>query len=159
MMGDDIVERLAPRWATDEEISRAAARHGPAMRKIVTDFLVANNALKAEARTEIETLRARVEEVQGWAAEWHRHCQTVATLLELREPEGATFAAEAASAIASLRARVGELERALDLASNKFGFIAGTEGVPTNPRLFALGAKRFCEEARGRALTTRGAAE
>lgn len=63
-MAADIVERLAPRWATDEEISRAAARRDNAMREIVTDFLVANNALKAEAKAEIEALRARVGELE-----------------------------------------------------------------------------------------------
>lgn len=50
----ELVERLKPAWATDEEITRAAARRDANMRAIVTDFLVANNVLKQEAAALIE---------------------------------------------------------------------------------------------------------
>lgn len=49
----DLVERLKPRWAIDEEVVRAAAS---GMIETVNKWLVQNNALKSEAATALTAL-------------------------------------------------------------------------------------------------------
>ncbi len=76
-MTDDLVERLQPRWATDEEITRAAAKRDNGMRQIVTDFLVANNALKSEAADAILKLQGEVAEARSSAEAARKNFHTM----------------------------------------------------------------------------------
>lgn len=61
---DDLVERLKPRWAVDEKITRAAADRDFGMREIVTEYLVATNALKSEAVAALETQQSHIDRLR-----------------------------------------------------------------------------------------------
>lgn len=69
--------------------------------------------------------------------------------------ELAIVASAAESRATAAEGRVALLEEALDLASNKFGFVAALTD-PLNVRAFALGAKKFCDEAIARARLAKG---
>jgi hypothetical protein len=59
------------------------------------------------------TLRKERDEAQGWAADWHRVCQTIATILGLPEPDGDFAVAVRARAEAS-EALVAKLREVLE---------------------------------------------
>lgn len=52
------------------------------------------NPLHLQAAERIEALEAALEEARDSARDWHRQCETVATILDLPEPEGAGRHAE-----------------------------------------------------------------
>lgn len=86
---------------------------------------------------EIASLRARLAEMEGWASCWHRVVQTIATVLDLPEPEAVTIAglvrdkfAAAESRATSAEKTVLELREGLERLIATYGDFQDGNGDP-----------------------------
>lgn len=94
-------------------------------KKLADERIVAEKAHEADAKaflaaiTRAETAERQLAEAQGWAKEWHRTCETIATLMDLPEPEGATFAQAVSDKLAERDADLARVRVALEDACDQ----------------------------------------
>lgn len=71
-------------------------------------FSAPSGKLEREAATALERVVRERDEALRWAGCWHRICQTIATVLELPEPEADTFAASVRDKMSDAEAKLAE---------------------------------------------------
>lgn len=101
-----VVRELADR------AERRAATEGPFTKENLVEYRAASLLTALAARA--EKAERDAEEARRWASEWHRVCQTIATVMDLPEPEGATFAGAVRDRVATLEAENSELRAKLE---------------------------------------------
>lgn len=88
-------------------------------------FSAPSGKLEREAATALERVVRDRDEALRWAGCWHRICQTIATVLELPEPEADTFAASVRDKMSDAEAKLAEARKVIEPFAARAGKLDG----------------------------------